>query len=119
MKLVPEERELYVKKGVKHAPGNRNMEFKCKNIMIRMWEVWKQLRLAPLMVINHYLSCAEEDMWHVYNLIREGDRVTATTFRKINKDSGVGADSERVKIKLTVEVEGVDFDAEGNNSGKV
>lgn len=29
-----------------------------------------------------------EDMWHAYNLIREGDRVTATTFRKITKDTG-------------------------------
>lgn len=54
-----------------------------------------------------------EDMWHAYNLIREGDHVTATTFRKVAKDSGVGADSERVKLKLTVEVEGVEFDAEG------
>lgn len=54
-----------------------------------------------------------EDVWHAFNLIREGDNVTATTFRKIAKDSGTGADSERVKLKLTIEVEGVDFDAEG------
>ncbi len=52
-------------------------------------------------------------MWHVYNLIREGDRVTATTFRKIARDSGAGSESERVRIKLTVQVEGVDFDPEG------
>lgn len=26
---------------------------------------------------------AAEDMWHAYNLIREGDHVTATTFRKV------------------------------------
>mmetsp|Transcript_29216 Transcript_29216/g.64627 ORF Transcript_29216/g.64627 Transcript_29216/m.64627 type:complete len:382 (+) Transcript_29216:312-1457(+) len=54
-----------------------------------------------------------EDMWHAYNLIREGDHVTATTFRKVNKDSGVGAETERIKLKLTIEVESVDFDAEG------
>ena len=56
-----------------------------------------------------------EDMWHAYNLIREGDAVTATTFRKVQKESGgtsAGA-SERVKIKLTIKVEDVDFDAEG------
>ncbi|KAK9906404.1 hypothetical protein WJX75_001282 [Coccomyxa subellipsoidea] len=56
-----------------------------------------------------------EDMWHVYNLIREGDRVTATTFRKIARDSGAGSESERVRIKLTVQVEGVDFDPEGQS----
>jgi hypothetical protein len=52
-------------------------------------------------------------MWHVYNLVREGDRVTGTTFRKVAKDSGTGAESERVKIKLTIQVEGVEFDPEG------
>jgi protein pelota len=54
-----------------------------------------------------------EDMWHTFNLIREGDQVTATTYRKISKDTGVGADSERIKLKLTVIVEVVEFDAEG------
>eukprot|EP00955_Chlamydomonas_euryale_P083498 363865-Chlamydomonas_euryale.AAC.18 len=43
-------------------------------------------------------------MWHAYNLIREGDNVTATTLRKVAKDSGVGAESERIKLKLTVQV---------------
>ena len=28
---------------------------------------------------------AAEDMWHAYNLIREGDHVTATTFRKVSR----------------------------------
>mmetsp|Transcript_13567 Transcript_13567/g.23825 ORF Transcript_13567/g.23825 Transcript_13567/m.23825 type:complete len:383 (-) Transcript_13567:665-1813(-) len=54
-----------------------------------------------------------EDMWHVFNLIREGDRVTSTTFRKVARDTGTSTDSERVKIRLTVDVESVDFDAEG------
>lgn len=39
--------------------------------------------------------------------------MTATTFRKVAKDTGVGADSERIKLKLTIQVESVDFDAEG------
>lgn len=56
-----------------------------------------------------------EDMWHVYNLVREGDLITATTFRKVAKDSGTGAESERVKIKLTVKVEGIEFDPEGSS----
>ena len=57
-------------------------------------------------------------MWHAYNLIREGDAVTATTFRKVQKDSGgtSAMASERVKIKLTIKVEGVDFDAEGEQA---
>ena len=57
-------------------------------------------------------------MWHAYNLIREGDAVTATTFRKVQKDSGgtSAMASERVKIKLTIKVEDVDFDAEGEQA---
>lgn len=64
--------------------------------------------------------CAGEDMWHAYNLIREGDAVTATTFRKVQKDSGgtSAVASERIKIKLTIKVEEVDFDAEGATSSK-
>ena len=27
---------------------------------------------------------AAEDMWHAFNLVRAGDRVTATTFRKVS-----------------------------------
>ena len=61
------------------------------------------------------LHLVGEDMWHAYNLIREGDAVTATTFRKVQKDSGgtSAVASERIKIKLTIKVEEVDFDAEG------
>jgi hypothetical protein len=56
-------------------------------------------------------------MWHAYNLVRVGDRVTATTFRKVAKDSGTGTDSEKVKLTLTVQVEGVEFDPEGGWAG--
>jgi len=55
-----------------------------------------------------------EDMWHAYNLIREGDVVTATTFRKIARDSGAGSESERIKLKLSVQVEGIEYDGEGH-----
>ena len=52
-------------------------------------------------------------MWHVFNLVRAGDRVTAVTFRKIAVHGAGGSESERVKIKLTISVEAVDFDPEG------
>ncbi len=39
--------------------------------------------------------------------------MTASTFRKVAKDSGTGADSEKIKLTLTVEVEGIEFDPEG------
>ncbi len=54
-----------------------------------------------------------EDLWHAYNLVRAGDRVTATTFRKVARDGGTGADSERVRLRLTVAVEAVEYDAAG------
>lgn len=63
-----------------------------------------------------YTTCAGEDMWHVYNLIRKGDHVTTSTFRKITRDSGAGSSSDRVRVKLTVQVEDVDFDPEGMNA---
>ena len=37
----------------------------------------------------------------------------ATTFRKVQRDSGVGGDSERVKLRLQIVVEQVEYDAEG------
>lgn len=55
-------------------------------------------------------------MWHVYNLVRAGDRVTAVTFRKIAVQGAGGSESERVKIKLTIAVEAIDFDPEGQHS---
>ena len=56
---------------------------------------------------------AGEDLWHAYNLVREGDRLEATTFRKVQKETGTGSESERVKLRLMVTVEGVEYDAEG------
>jgi protein pelota len=55
-----------------------------------------------------------EDLWHAYNLIRKGDHVTATTFRKVSRDSGNGSESERIKLKLTIKVEGIEYDGEGH-----
>lgn len=52
-----------------------------------------------------------EDLWHCYNLISVGDQITATTIRRIQKESSTGSvDSERKRITLTIVVNGVDFD---------
>lgn len=56
---------------------------------------------------------AVEDMWHIYNLVRPGDLVTAKTFRKVTNISAGSNSSERVVIKLTVRVEANDFDPIG------
>lgn len=53
-----------------------------------------------------------EDMWHLYNLIQEGDMVKSTTIRKIvNETSTGGSTSERVRVTLAIQVEDVHFDA--------
>ncbi len=58
-------------------------------------------------------------MWPVYNLVRPGDTVTATTFRKVAAPVGGGGDapsergaggSERVKLRLAVLASAVDYD---------
>lgn len=54
-----------------------------------------------------------EDLWQIYNIIGRGDMAFATTFRKVSKETASGAkDSERIKLKLCLEVEEVDFDQE-------
>jgi protein pelota len=82
--------------------------------------VWTQPVIMKILVQTLLFcsedSCAGEDMWHVYNLVRAGDRVTAVTFRKIAVQSSGGSESERVKIKLTIAVEAIDFDPEGQPS---
>ncbi|MES1917390.1 MAG: hypothetical protein MHM6MM_009120, partial [Cercozoa sp. M6MM] len=53
-------------------------------------------------------------MWHVYNLVSVGDEVTATTFRKVRRVGATGTvQTDKKKLKLTVRVDNVDFDAEG------
>lgn len=70
---------------------------------------------------------ASEDMWHVFNLVREGDRVAATTMRKVVREGagggdaglagggggGAGGSAARVRVKLEIAVEGIEFDPEG------
>lgn len=56
---------------------------------------------------------AGEDLWHVFNLVRTGDKVAATTYRKVQRDTGMGTDSERIKLRLMIQVEDIDYDAAG------
>ncbi|PKA61741.1 hypothetical protein AXF42_Ash008571 [Apostasia shenzhenica] len=57
----------------------------------------------------------DDDMWHAYNLISAGDLVQAVTVRKVLRESASGGrDAERVKLKLEIKVEAVDYDKEGS-----
>lgn len=55
-----------------------------------------------------------EDMWHAYNLIREGDHIRASTIRKVTTESATGTTaSNKVRTTLTVQVESVEYDTQG------
>ncbi|KAJ3361616.1 hypothetical protein GGF31_002208 [Allomyces arbusculus] len=57
--------------------------------------------------------CPEEseDMWHIYNLIAPGDRVRASTIRRVQSESSTGSvESQRMRVTLTLEVEDTEFD---------
>ena len=64
-----------------------------------------------------------EDMWHVFNLIAEGDSVRASTVRKVTSESNIGVrTAEKVRTTLTVRVEAVDescFDTQVGQSTNV
>ncbi|KAL1819757.1 hypothetical protein DCAR_0416066 [Daucus carota subsp. sativus] len=56
-----------------------------------------------------------DDLWLVYNLITKGDSVLASTVRKVLREAASGGrDAERVKLKLEIKVESVDYDKEGS-----
>ncbi|EJF61173.1 pelota [Dichomitus squalens] len=47
----------------------------------------------------------DEDMWHLYNIIQEGDRVRAAGMRRIQNVSTTGSvDSKRIRLNLTLAV---------------
>ncbi|XP_059628682.1 protein PELOTA 1 [Cornus florida] len=55
-----------------------------------------------------------DDLWVAYNLIAVGDTVLAVTVRKVLREAASGGrDAERVKLKLEINVESVDYDKEG------
>lgn len=54
-----------------------------------------------------------EDMWHAYNLIAVGDRLKATTIRRVQTESSTGStSSNKVRTMLTISVEDIDFDTQ-------
>ncbi|ORZ34393.1 protein pelota [Catenaria anguillulae PL171] len=56
-----------------------------------------------------------EDMWHLYNLISAGDRIRASTLRKVQSESSTGSvASQRVRITLSLVVEDVEFDGQAH-----
>mmetsp|Transcript_19780 Transcript_19780/g.54503 ORF Transcript_19780/g.54503 Transcript_19780/m.54503 type:complete len:410 (-) Transcript_19780:120-1349(-) len=56
-----------------------------------------------------------EDLWHLYNLVTNGDTVKAMTLRKIQKEGSTGSvQTETKKISITIDVKSVEYDAAGN-----
>ena len=54
-----------------------------------------------------------EDMYHLFNLICEGDLITASTIRNVVKETNTGSTvKNRVKMQLKICAERVEFDAE-------
>lgn len=55
-----------------------------------------------------------EDIWHVYNLIAQGDCVKASTIRRIQTTQSTtgSTDSHRMRLMLTIRVQSVDFDTQ-------
>ncbi|KAH8830453.1 pelota [Flagelloscypha sp. PMI_526] len=56
----------------------------------------------------------DEDMWHLYNLIQEGDSVRAPAIRRVQNVSSTGStESHRVRLNLTLQVSRVEFSSSG------
>ncbi|KAK1371859.1 The messenger RNA surveillance factor Pelota [Heracleum sosnowskyi] len=56
-----------------------------------------------------------DDLWLAYNLISKGDKVLSGTVRKVLREAASGGrDAERVKLKLEIKVEAVEYDKEGS-----
>ncbi|CDY27123.1 BnaA08g07610D [Brassica napus] len=54
-----------------------------------------------------------DDLWFTYNLIAPGDSVMAVTSRKVLRERGNSKLSERLTLKLEVQVEEVNYDKDG------
>lgn len=56
-------------------------------------------------------------MYHLYNLIEEGDRVRAAAVRRVQSESSTGSiESHRVRLNLTIQVVKTTFDATGSSA---
>src|SRR6266545_498007 len=54
-----------------------------------------------------------DDLWHLHNLVRDGDLVRASTYRRedVKTDKVRPERGEKVRVTLTIRVEGVEFQA--------
>ncbi|KAI5068035.1 hypothetical protein GOP47_0016380 [Adiantum capillus-veneris] len=56
-----------------------------------------------------------EDLWFSYNLIAKGDRLSAATIRKVQKETSSGSkEAQRVHTRLEIAVEAIDYDNVAN-----
>lgn len=56
-----------------------------------------------------------DDLWYLYNIIQKGDQVKAPTFRKVVNETSTGSTgARRVKVTLTISVEKIEYDSEGD-----
>lgn len=54
----------------------------------------------------------DEDIWHAYNLITQGDELRATAVRRVTNTSSTGSTtSQRIRLKLTIRVDKVLYSA--------
>ncbi|KAJ7498793.1 eRF1 domain 1-domain-containing protein [Mycena latifolia] len=74
----------------------------------------------PTFSLSHSLAVSQghvtlrpedsEDLWHLYNLIQDGDSVRASAIRRVQKVSSTGSvDSQRIRLNLTLKVTRVEF----------
>lgn len=60
----------------------------------------------------HMIPTEEEDLWHIYNLIQEGDQIKSQTTRKIVSVSQSGVKNAiKKKILLTLKVVKITYHA--------
>jgi len=56
-----------------------------------------------------------DDLWHFYNVIAKGDLIQIKTTRKVtHENSGGNKSVKKVKIFVTLKVDQIEYDAEGN-----
>ncbi|BAS91441.1 Os04g0659900, partial [Oryza sativa Japonica Group] len=74
-----------------------------------------RLRQDRFIVKAQLVPEEEDDLWHAYNLIVPGDTLQSVTVRKVLREMASGGrDAERVRLKLEIVVESVDYDKEGS-----
>lgn len=70
---------------------------------------------SPLLPASDVLL--SEDMYHLLNLIEEGDLIRAPAVRRVQTESSTGSsESHRVRLNLTIQVTKVNFDATGSTA---